>query len=128
MAAEFWRWASVNDLPAVSMPKVTNAVSGGAVTLPVATTVSVGISGLALSSPRATMGAATRAIMKASNGTSDIIVCSFVEKLSLNRDAAGCYRKLSGPRRGVKKRVCGLVGLLCSRNPHDETVVVRRAQ
>src|SRR5262252_8566236 len=86
MAAEFWRWASVNDLPAVSMPKVTNAVSGGAVTLPVATTVSVGISGLALSSPRATIGVATRAIMKASNGTSDIIVCSFVEKLSRNRD------------------------------------------
>ena len=28
----------------------------------------------------------------------------------------------------LNRKQCGLVGPLCSRNPHDETVVVRRAQ
>ena len=33
-----------------------------------------------------------------------------------------------GREKFLRKKEDGLVGPLCSRNPHDETVVVRRAQ
>jgi hypothetical protein len=45
IAALFKRWASDNDLAAVSIPTVTKAVSGWTDTMPLPLTVKVGVSG-----------------------------------------------------------------------------------
>ena len=74
ITAEFWRCASASDLPAESIPTVTNAESGAAVTLPVPTTVRVGISGVVLSALHTPPGTARRAMTKAINGMRGMVV------------------------------------------------------
>src|SRR5439155_21352459 len=73
--------------PAVSIPTVTNAVSGATVRLPVPATVNVGVSGFVPSAPHAELGNASNAI---SNPMNDMVLPPLLNQSSACGSRLGC--------------------------------------